>query len=192
MLRRGLGLAAAGVGVVLLASCTVGEPDPTPSTTATSAASPTTTSIAPSPPSLPAAAKAPTTKGAAEFFRHFIDLYNYGYLNLDNQPLLEISAQQCKFCQEASRAISDGAVAGDRNIGGRLEVTTAVAGPGEPAKGLVVNAVVDQAAGHTEDTKGKVIGSIPARKNVRIDARIVWIQSHWEAGGVRVLKGADQ
>jgi hypothetical protein len=189
MLRRGLGLAAAGVGAVLLASCTVGGPDPTPSTT--TPVPTTTVSVKPIPPSLPASANTPTTKGAAEFFKHFINLYNYGYSQLDNQPFLATSAQDCEFCQSEASNMSAGAASAHKNIGGELTVTTAVAAPGDPTKGLVVNAVVDQAAGHSEDTAGKVLETIPAEKNVRMDARLKWESDHWQMIAVRVLEGAD-
>jgi hypothetical protein len=164
-------------------------PDPTGTTT--TAAVTTTTSAKPTTPSLAASAKAPTVKGAAEFFRHFVDLYNYGYSQLDNQPFLAVSKSECKFCQTEASNMSDGAASGYKNIGGELIVTTAVAAPGDPVKGLVVNAVADQAAGHSEDTNGKTIETIPPSKNVRIDARVQWTGDHWSAVAVRVLEGAD-
>lgn len=192
MLRRGLGLAAASVGVLLaVTGCTRGDPAPT-TTTTISGASPTTTSVALPPPSLPAAAKAPTAKSAAEFFRYFIELHNYGYGTLDNQPLLAVSTPECDFCKGAAENISRGAANGYRNIGGQLTVTTAIAAPGTPSKGLIVNAVVDQAAGHTEDSEKKTISSIPPRSNVRIDARVVWANSQWQVVAVRVPTAAEQ
>ena len=176
-------------GALVLAGCTREDDPPASEPTFTEAPPPTTATSTPSasrtstprptPPPLPAAAKRPTPAGATAFFRHFWDVYNYGYSARDPAPLRRVSTPTCKSCLAYASGIEEAARQGYIFRGGEVKVIRAIAAPGAAAQGLLVNAVVTQRASTTLDSEDKIIASSPQRPRYRIDAAVRWDGSRW-------------
>jgi hypothetical protein len=168
--------------------------DPPPAVsvvTPTSSGTASATTTAPPAPVLPFAAKQPTRPGAEAFFRYFMDAYNYGYDALDPNPLRAISGTSCSYCANAVRAIEDAKRLNLNFHGGNIVVHAAVAAPGNPATGMIVNAIIDQSTDEIVDAQGTVKGTEPGEQNQRIDAALRWNGTSWQAIGIHVLvKGA--
>jgi hypothetical protein len=136
------------------------------------------------PPELPAAASEPTPKGAVAFFRYFWAVFNYSYGSLDSRPLRAISADSCKSCTGYIESIDDALRRGETFAGGKVTVTAAVAAPGDPHKGLVVNAVVTQEPAFSVTGGGITATTVPATQGQRIDAAIMWVAGRWAMRGM--------
>jgi hypothetical protein len=138
-------------------------------------------------PVLPEAAKQPTRPGAEAFFRYFIDVYSYAFTSQDTTGLRQVSAPECKFCSSTVDAVESARADQEHTTGGDLTPSLVTAASGEPAEGLVVNAVVDQAASQLVDQSGKVIQTEPAYPQVRMDASVRWLNGSWQMRALHVF-----
>jgi hypothetical protein len=185
IVRRGI-LAGLACLALLVTACDDKGGDPLPTHTSTVVPS-TTTTIASRNPTMPAAAKQPTPDGATAFFQYFFDLYTHAYLSLDTASLGAVSSKECKFCTSAISHVESARRAGNTIKGGAITVTTAVAAPGDPNTGLLVNGVVDQEKGITYTRSGSIYSTAPASKGSRVDAVVIWVDSHWMMRAVEIL-----
>lgn len=166
-----------------------------PRQTSTVTVTPTVTSTSPSAsptPSLPAAAQQPTRAGAEAFARYFFEIYNYAFCNADPAPLQAISAAECVYCKSTLDRVRSMREEQARAEGGLITVTTAVAAPGEPGDGLIVNLVLDQETGRTLSPAGEVVGTTPAVKNGRVDIGVRWESGRWILLDAHVLKDGER
>ena len=189
MTGRARGRRAVVVVALVLSGCTGGTAgsQPTPSTGSTGSASitaPPSPSSAPTPPPLPAAARKPTAEGAEAFFRHFWDLYNYSYKSLEPDRFESISAKSCKSCAGYVRDIERARLRQFMFSGGVVTVTTAVAGPGRPGDGLIVNGVISQTDAQTKDKSGALMAEVKGKSGKRIDAAVRWTNGRWMMVGM--------
>ena len=130
-------------------------------------------------PVLPDAAKQPTRPGAEAFVRHFFAVYNQAFWTADAAGLQLISDSKCIFCNSAIESIESLRADHDHVIGGRISVSTAVAGPGNFQQGLLVNLLLDQEPGRTLSSNGSSVDTTPARMNSRVDVAIRWDSTRW-------------
>ncbi|KQY21392.1 hypothetical protein ASD16_19055 [Cellulomonas sp. Root485] len=87
------------LGVVLVAGCTEGGPEPASSTTAPVAdVTPTPTATPVVKPERPAAMDEPTTDGAIAAATYFLQLYDYAFSAGDAGPLMAMSGETCTYC----------------------------------------------------------------------------------------------
>jgi hypothetical protein len=195
--------AAAGVVVLIGAGASLalrgngsGGSDPGPTAGGTTSQS-TSSTDSPSPseserprvPALPRAATEPTRPGASAFLKHFFAVYNYSFLTLNTGPLLAISSGDCAFCASAVRTIEEVKSKGSIVRGGEVSVVTAVAQPGDPeGRGIVVNSVLQQAAGQTVGVDGSLRETVSPTQR-RLDALVRWEGSGWRLVGVDTATG---
>lgn len=151
----------------------------TPTSAPPSSASPTPSQTKVEAPVLPAAAKEPTTKGAAAFFRYFWETFNYSYRALDTAGLDDLSEKSCRSCTSYIAAIEAARDEGNRFTGGEVQVLAAVAAPGDVERGLVVNAVISQEPAFTITPGGATATSADATAQQRIDAAVAWRDGRW-------------
>jgi hypothetical protein len=142
-------------------------------------------------PILPAAARQPTPAGAQAFARHFFAVYNYAFWTGDSKPLEAISDKDCIYCKSVVSGVSAMKKKGNRVIGGRLEVTTAVAAPGVPDNGLLVNLVLQQEEGRTLSASGAVVGTTAEKSNGRVDVAVRWVGSTWIMLDVHLVRAGE-
>lgn len=192
--RRGI-CAAFAVGLVSLAAgCSSGgsNDEVTPGTTSPSAAAAGTPSASesaaptPTPPVLSDAAKQPTREGAVAFVEYFWDAYNYGYAAQDPSYVQAISHEKCVFCKSTVDSITSGRRKRHTVTGGQVTLAEAVATPGDPAKGLVVNTIIDQGAWTVVSPGGTLVDRSPAEPNQRADAAVLWVKDRWIVRGIDV------
>lgn len=192
--------AAAAVATVMLSVVVVGvaglfllsgngsgtaAPSPvTPTSAAPTSPTPSPSSAAVKPPVLPAEATKPTAKGAAAFFRYFWETYNYAFVSLDSSGLAQISKASCESCQSYIDSIGAARDAGATFQGGSVTVKQAVAAPGDPERGLVVNALVDQESARSVGASGVVGQEVPAKSDLRIDAAVRYERGRWVMVGM--------
>ena len=137
-------------------------------------------SPSPSPaPTIPDAAKQPTPAGAQEFVRYFFAVYNHAFWSTNPLELQAISDSKCVFCNNTIQRIYNVKSGGHHVIGGNITVTTAVAAPGDPTVGLLVNLVLDQTAGKTVASDGRIMGTTPEVSHSRMDVATRWETDHW-------------
>ncbi len=135
-------------------------------------------------PTLPAAATKPTAIGASAFFEYFWATYNYAFATLDSEPLRAVSAPTCKTCAGYADGVDEIRSRGGRLEGGDVVVLEAVTAPGEASDGLVVNALVNQAAATTVASDGSRSEPAPAKASVRVDAAVRWQSGRWVMVGM--------
>jgi hypothetical protein len=176
-----------------LMACTSGSGGVNPQTPAastavgTKSASPSTTA-----PTLPDAARQPTRAGAEAFFRYFIDVYNFTFTSQDVAPLRMIMTSECQFCTSTIAAVQSAREGARHTDGGQVTASMVTAAPGEPAEGIVINAIVNQASSKLVDGAGKVVETAAATTQVRMDASAVWIGDAWQMRAARVSSKAQQ
>ena len=181
---------AALAASALVSGCSAGSGEQSPGTPSRSVSASRTASASVSPtiaaPVLPEAAKQPTRPGAEAFFRYFIASYNYAFEAQDTVHLRMITASGCKFCASAVDAIESARAEGRYTDGGQVTPSVVTVAPGEPAEGLVINAVVDQEPSRLLDRSGTVVRSEPAYSQVRMDASAAWVDSAWQMRAVHI------
>jgi hypothetical protein len=180
------------VVLVGLGACSSGSAPPRRTSTVT--VTPTATSISPSAspmPTLPAAAQQPTRPGAEAFARHFFAVYNYAFWNADPAPLQTLSDAECVYCNSVASGVTAMRSKGNRVEGGRILVTTAVAAPGDPQVGLLVNLILDQDAGRTLSASGALVGTTAERRNGRADVAVRWGGTSWVMLDVHLLRDGE-
>jgi hypothetical protein len=168
---------------LVLAGCSSGSSGTLPTSVKPSTAVTSAPSTMP-PPTLPAEARQATRAGASAFFRYFWAVYNHAYASMDTTLLRSISDSTCKSCLGFADSIDAAARKEDHFNGGIVTVSVAVAAPGDPSTGLLVNGVVDQSPAQTISAKGSVLASATGSTNQRIDALVRWVGANWQVVGL--------
>ncbi|MEJ5946583.1 DUF6318 family protein [Pseudokineococcus basanitobsidens] len=156
----------AATAALVLAGCSEPEPGsplPTGGAVATSAAPTEATSTAPSvsasptsdatetptaepsavpteAPTLPPEATTNDAAGAEAFVRHWFDAVNFAYDNLDAEPMLAVSSDECDVCRQISSEVDEYRAQGLRVEGGTFALNEAVA-PTPDGTGVTIVAV---------------------------------------------------
>jgi hypothetical protein len=114
MLFRGMTVAT----LVILAACSSDpapvEPDPAPTTSATTPAVPV--------PTMPAQAAEDSPEGAAAFVKHYVDVFNYAAATGDVEELSKLSSPDCEGCQSYIDLYRDTYAAGGYFKGGDWKI----------------------------------------------------------------------
>jgi hypothetical protein len=142
-------------------------------------------------PVLPEAAQHPTRDGAAAFLTYFFAVYDYIFDAVDSAPLARISDPTCKYCARAVAAVDEARREGLTYSGGRNSVVVAVAAPGTPSKGILVNALVRQTGGLATGPDGTIKDSFSASPGRGVDAIVRWDGQQWKAAGIVIKKSGQ-
>jgi Family of unknown function (DUF6318) len=178
-------LAAAAVLALALVGCTDDGQSPTsttsspPPTGQTTTPTSTTSDPADEPPVLPDAAKAQTTAGAKAFVRHYADVLNYAWLNLDAKPLDQVSAEGCKVCDAIVRSIKKAASQGGYQHGGEWSVTKTSSVPDSFKNRVSIIAVISIGKGSWKQTAADQPRRIAA-SDVTDQFLVVWSGDRWK------------
>ncbi|HET9653740.1 MAG TPA: DUF6318 family protein [Kineosporiaceae bacterium] len=164
-----------------------GSPKPPSSTSVTLRPSSSPTSS----PTVPSEARQPTRAGAAAFFRYFVSAMNDAYRQLRPEPLAVAALPSCGFCGDLVNDVSAARSAGETYGGGIITIATMVAADGDPASGLMVNAVVDQSAGERRSAAGSVVATYPEQHGLRMDVGLRWVGGEWRVVGVALPKATS-
>jgi hypothetical protein len=184
--------------VAVLSACGGGGSAPAslatmPSGEASGSASPT-----PSPtptvvlPVLPEAAKKPTREGAVAFVEYFWELYNYGFATGDPAAVDSVSDPGCIFCQSTQESLESLSRRKLVNEGGAVTVVVAVAAPGKPEEGMLVNTTLDQEASHLVSPEGAITDVSAATTNDRSDAAVIWEEGSWHVLEIDVMEPGER
>lgn len=142
-------------------------------------------------PTLPAVARQPTRAGAQAFARYFFAAFNYSLWTRDASSVRAVSDSRCVYCNSIVSAVDSMREKSLRVEGGRLEVPTAVAAPGDPTDRLLVNLLVNQEPGRTLSESGDVVSRSLGTKNGRVDAAVRWRDGRWILLDAHILKPGE-
>jgi len=170
------------------AGTTSSSPPLVVTTTSAPSRSATTASPSPSQPLLPDAAKKPTLDGAEAFVRYVWAITDYSYAAQDTSAFRKISAPDCKFCKNTIDDVAGSRRKHVRDEGGQVSVKTVLVPPADPASGIVVTTIIDQAASRVVEADGRVSSTHPVDTNLRIDLALAWNPGAWILLGAEYFK----
>jgi hypothetical protein len=196
VIRRGSAVGSVALLVVLGTAACSPDSAAAPQTSTVTVTPPVSSTPAPAPsvspsPAVPALAQQPTRAGAQAFARYFFEVYNYAFWTADPAPLKAISDSQCVYCKSNIDVVESVRAQQARVEGGRIEVTTAVAAPGDPTDRLVVNLLLHQEAGRTLSATGALLEDLPEIRAGRVDVAVRWTGDHWLMRNAHVLKDGE-
>ena len=125
-MRLGRAIAAAAVGIAVLAGCSDGGTANETLPPATSPAAPTAEALQPLGPSdfpVPDEARKKTPEGVRAFTQYYIDLTEHQLSSLDPQPIRDLS-RDCEVCDQLADGYDADRAAGYRYQGEPLTITS--------------------------------------------------------------------
>jgi len=177
---------------ILLAACG-GDAKPEPSSSSTTASSPTITTPAPtasaSPtadPNIPAAARAHTPAGAEAFVRYFYAQLNRSWMTADPALLPPLSEPGCKTCA-AFTATAASFRSKSQHYKGEIFSITSIGALGSGPKGQEVLVIGRQEPGAVVDQSGTVIERSAAQAGKFIIS-LRWTGTGWTAAELQVKR----
>lgn len=91
-----------------------------PSATTATSASPAVTAVPL--PVMPPEMANNDAAGAEAAVRYFVELYNYVHLSRDLAPWLEVSDDDCVFCESAAQSVREMSANGEKQVGGLVHL----------------------------------------------------------------------
>jgi hypothetical protein len=178
---------AAGLSLLVGGCDSSGDPGTLPSVSGSSSGSPSGSASASASPSAvptpPAAARKPTSAGASEFVRFYIDLINEAYRTGASEPLRAYADDQCDSCSSIADAVDDIYSTGSARGGEITPISVTAAGL---APGVTPTVVVDARISKFEqlDLSATVTDTVQARTDT-LFFELVWRQGSWFALAIR-------
>lgn len=135
------------------------------------------------PPEKSEAIRANTPKGAEEFTKYFLSIYNYAYATNDATPIRDVTLQGCRFCLGLIQEVARRHEERTRLEGGKVSAVDVVALPDSPADRTVVEATFAEAGSRLLRSDGTVVETFAPS-----EAQFMTIALRWDiVHGWRVI-----
>lgn len=177
------GLAAAVVGLAVLASgCSTGDDPPSTLPPITATPSPT-----PTPVPTPTGINAATPEGANAFTRYWFAELNAAFTSRESARLRSMSSADCEFCNNFLVAIDNLRRDRQRVTGGTFQLFFVEAPPIEP-DGVVLDIAYSRAASVRVDASDRPVASGAPNPKQLAQVKLVRAAGGWRFDALRLVK----